>query len=130
MEDVAFTLSELRFPAMRRELVSALKDLSDTEAHSSYLSDDSTDGNDFDSRLAIAVHFLFDDTQLKEDPESHIGFFLVDREEAAAINKLILALDPLLGEQGSRLDSDRLLRHPRWAEIAEMSLETLDVLGH
>lgn len=129
MADMAFPLMDLKFPTMRRELIDALDVFSDVEAQGRHLSRSEDFGNGFDGRLATAIHFLFDDTNIEDNPNSHIGFFLFDEAEAKAVHKLAETLDSMLGEPGEHIDSRRLLNHREWGRVVDLSNSALALVS-
>ena len=83
----------LKYPHMREELLSHLWDLADRQR----LLLDSDKG----SLLGYAVHYLFDDTPLGEDPSRAVGWFLHDEAEARLVGTVATALDRVFEEHGT-----------------------------
>lgn len=99
----------LKYPGMRQELMGYLRDLSDHEYQRKNWS--RTDSLDH------AVHFLFDDTPLADDPERTIGFFLHDASEVAAVSAVIAALDAMFAKHGTELQDAEYIALADWNAV-------------
>lgn len=85
----------LKSPYRREELIQHLEALSDIEYQRRSWVENRTDA------FSFAIHFFLDDTALVDDPKAHIGYFLVDETEARAVQKVALAIDYILEEEGT-----------------------------
>ncbi len=100
----------LKYPNMREELVGHLRDLADRRRLVAV--------TDRGSLLDFAIHFLFDDTPLGEDPRRVVGWFLFDEREAQAIEYVCAALNQVLEHYGTEQTDHFYIDCPEW-EAAE-----------
>src|SRR5690349_10212215 len=105
---------DISLPAKRAELLQLLAELSDKDAQNRlWISHE-----DFPNSSGIdeVFHFLFDDTDLGQDPHSEIGRILRNRSEADLLQELSLALDTMLDRLGDQR-SEVYMSDPEWASI-------------
>ena len=69
--------------------------------------------------LDYAIHFLFDDTSLADEPEKLIGYILANQKEVELIRGVTAALDKLLFELGTDKSDAEYLCSPGWNEVIE-----------
>lgn len=82
----------LQYPSLREQLLDTLKCLSDYEYQQrTWVRSDGS--SDLVEGLDIAVHCLYDDTVLAENPDSAIGVLLYNRSEVTAITQVINSLN-------------------------------------
>ncbi|VFS48572.1 SCO4402 family protein [Budvicia aquatica] len=122
-------INELKYPWMRDELIIYLHGLSDEKYQSkAWIEDDHPNGGH--DELDYTIHFLYDDTDLANDPLSLIGWILRDTIEANAIAALIDKLNILFEMYGTDLSDKEYLAKTEWkdvvkaAKLAEMALRT------
>jgi hypothetical protein len=120
-------LSELRYPEMRRELVSYIKSLADKQYQQGVWLNGDLHPDIVHDELDYAIHFLYDDTILAKDPYALIGWILLSKEEAEAITRLIENLDLLFDKYGTELEDRDYLRKNEWLDVlqAAKSAETI-----
>lgn len=111
-----FILEELKYPNMREELIGYVIGLSDTEYQYAAWVKHSRPDVGYDE-LDYAIHFLYDDTDLANDPNSMIGIILTDKEESAAIANLITALDLVFDKHGTTLKDEEYLSKDEWKNV-------------
>lgn len=115
-------VESLRYPNMRDILKGYLSDLSNLELQKSKWV--ATDGD-----LDYAIHFLFDDTKLSDEPTKCIGWFLWDEREANAVFNVTVALDKLLNLYGVDLKDGDYISKPEWGEVVVAARKAIEVLG-
>ncbi len=74
----------------------------------------------------LVIHFLFDDTQLAEDPESTIGWYLRNKQEALAIKKVTDRIDKILDDNDDLTDEEYIAL-PEWEGVVKAAQEALEV---
>ncbi len=120
-------VNEVQFPSMRDEVVEAVEALADTEYQwSAWVRHELPVGGYDDFNLAI--HILFDDTTVAEDPDRTIGVFLRSQEEADAMRKLGRQIRGLFDELGTELSDEEYLRSPGWPAVVAAAKEAREVL--
>lgn len=117
----------IRYPDMRNELVEYLRCLSDLDYQrrnwvGGEVSEDAPDCLDY------SVHFLFDDTNLVEDPKSCVGWILRNEAEARCLESLGQALNLLFHKYGTQLSDETYISLPEWRVVLSASKKALAVL--
>lgn len=69
--------------------------------------------------LDEAVHFLFDDTTLSDDPDRALGLFLLDNEEVESVYRVVSALDQVLLIYGTERSDAFYLQQPEWKAVTQ-----------
>jgi hypothetical protein len=104
---------EIKFPDIRLNVVAFTESLADEDYQKRvWVNGERPPSRDcFDD----VVHWLFDDTDLADDPEGCIGWYLFDHAEADAARAVVAALDVVLDEPGppGRPDADDV-NSPNW----------------
>lgn len=107
------TTTELKYPEMRDELISYL------EAICRLQKPRIVDHDSLEQALDIAIHFIYDDTALGDDPASTIGWFLKNETEAELSRKLVSSIDSFLEIHGiDSTDFDRFTTR-EWDEFIQ-----------
>lgn len=118
---------KIKYPAMRRELVSTLESLSDVDYQKkvwgNYLNDGRYD--DFD----LSIHFIYDDTKLSDDPNLTVGLFLYSEEEAKTMREVVSSLDALFDQYGLKLSDQEYICKPEWSRVLTSSKNALKMIG-
>jgi hypothetical protein len=117
-------LSELKFPAMRDELISYLQGLSSAEyQYNAWVAraDPVLAYDEFN----YVVHFLYDDTDLATDADSWVGLIFRGESEALAISEVVRSLDVIFEKYGTALSDAEYLTKPEWAYVIESSKHAL-----
>lgn len=110
---------KLKFPEQRQELRETLQALSDRKYQDSvWIEGEYPDGVVYDC-LDYAIHFLFDDTALADNPEKLIGYILIDRKEVELIQGVTKALDKLFFNLGTDKSDIEYLSSPLWNDVIE-----------
>lgn len=112
--------SQLRFQSRRSELLFTLDDIINLESEAGATQND--------REIDFIVHFLFDDTDLAEDPASEVGNTLFDDDEAEAVKSVTSLLDLMISEIGDKADKD-FLAHHSWDTLIDRAKKALDMLS-
>jgi hypothetical protein len=83
---------------------------------------------DYAGNFDLAVHILYDDTTVLEDPAGSIGDLLRDQAEAEAMAALGRALDAIFEDLGTTLSDAEYVSAPQWAAVVSAARAALDVL--
>jgi hypothetical protein len=119
-------LNPVRYPAMRAELIGAIRALSDPIYQEQVWVQRNYPHPDFFDDLDTNIHILFDDTQVLPDPETALGTVLYPGE-TSALRGLAEALDPLIEELGEAPD-EIYLNNEAWPNVVEQAQQALQVL--
>lgn len=105
------------YPDMRKQLVDTARVLADPEYQQRvWIGRQMPEGIDDDS-LDYAVHFIYDDTCLADDPREAIGSYVRDENEALAIERLARALDALFDVHGTDLADVQYVATAEWRAV-------------
>ena len=121
-------MSTIRSPEQRRELLANLHALSDPVYQQRVWVEGQTWGLVKHDEFDYAVHFLFDDSTLKDDPHGNIGWMLIDATEAQLVTAVIDAVDAILVKYGNRLKDSQYIALPEWAGVVEAAKAALSVM--
>jgi hypothetical protein len=119
-------MSNVEFPAMRDEVISALQSLADPEYQRTRWGV-SVPGDSYYDDLTLNVHILYDDTKVLPDPESTVGTVIVD-SDVAGLAALENALRPLLDEFGDSPDVT-YVSDPRWSDVVAAARNALEAMN-
>lgn len=119
----------VRFPAMRDEVVSALRALADRDYQERVWIRRELPSPGFYDELDIEVHVLFDDIDVCVEPERWVGYVLESADEVEPLRRLGNALGALIDDLGDAPDSD-YLADPRWPGVVEAAAAALVDLGY
>jgi hypothetical protein len=100
-------MSNIKFPEMREELVGHLRELSDIDYQRRVWVGGISEGSIQHDEFDYAVHFLFDDTHLADDPISTVGWILRSPDEADLIKALVEAIEVIFKKYGTHLSDAR-----------------------
>lgn len=121
-------MSDIKYPEMRKELVSHLRALADPDYQQRVWvgggRDDDVQHDEFD----YAVHFLYDDTRLAGDPRSMIGWILRDLDEATQIEVLVGVLEGVFQKHGTALSDAQYIALPEWPSVLGAARDALAVI--
>lgn len=76
------------------------------------------------------LHFFLDDTDLLDDAEGCVGWYLYSLEEAALIQPIAAACDAMLEKHGRDLPDAEYYHLPEWQGIVRLCRRALEVLRH
>ena len=129
MEDVELPeLSGIRFPEMRRNVISAVRALADGEYQRRVWIERIYPNEGYYDDFTLNLNILYDDTLVLDDPVSTLGTVLRSESEVVAMVELGSAIDEALRLEGDgKVDAD-YLASPSWAAVlraASAAYETL-----
>lgn len=120
---------EVRYPALRGDVIDALEALADPEYQARVWLDGEFPGDGNYESLDMAVHALYDDAQLDGGAERAIGTVLRDEHEAQALDGVIEAMEAVFTELGGTELPDReivgALSWPRVVDTAKLALDRM-----
>jgi len=118
----------MQYPNMREELIEYLSGLSDREYQMNcWVNQKCPEGIEKDT-FDLAVHFLFDDTELAKSPEETIGIFLKDKEEAQSIKSLCDEIDRIFEKYSTELTDKEYIDCPEWNNVLNLAKTAYDAL--
>lgn len=127
MADVVRTIS--KYSTMRNELIEYLKGLADkTYQYDCWVNNKCPDNVENDE-LDYAVHFLFDDTNLSSDPESHVGDILKNGEEVQVIKMVCIQLSNIFEKYGHDLTDEEYICLDDWKLVLRASRNALNFIN-
>ncbi|MFJ1901697.1 MULTISPECIES: hypothetical protein [unclassified Streptomyces] len=115
-------------PAMRGEVISAVRDLSDRAYQQRVWIDKKLPNPNYLASLTQVINVLYDDTLVLEDPAATLGKILRSESEVSAMERLSSNLNALLEEVPESEDDRPYLMSPRWSSVvssAEAALREL-----
>jgi hypothetical protein len=119
------TMSQIEFPWLRFQLIENLKALSDPDyQRREWIKYAPEDNAEFDE-MDYVVHFLYDDTELAENPHDAIGSILYNKNEAEALEKLSTSLDVIFAKYGTDLDGPDYIKLPEWIGVVNCAKSAL-----
>jgi hypothetical protein len=118
--ETEYTMTTVRFPEMRLDVVSAIEFLSDPERQK--LSGKIEEGVYY-ADLTLYVNILYDDCQVLPDPSLRVGSILYP-SEGEVLRTVHEVLNPLLDDLGNKPDSD-YFADPQWSSVVVAARETL-----
>ena len=131
LDQLVFAVSDVEFPAMRREVLTSLAALSDPEYQQKvWVQREYPRLNYFDD-LTQNVHVLYDDCQVLPEPDGRLWSVLLPGDEVARLRALDKALGPLIDELGDAPDAV-YLADPRWGAVmsaAALALASMVIAG-
>ncbi len=125
---VEHTMIEIEFPWLRFQLIENLKSLSNIEYQDrDWIKRSHQDNAAFDE-MDYIIHFLYDDTELAENPQDYIGKILQNNNEVESLKKLTASLDVIFSKYGFNLDGPDYIRLPEWAQVVESAKTALGMI--
>jgi len=120
--------SEIKYPGMRAELIEYLQALSDAKYQRIAWVEHSLGGGKYDE-LDLAIHFIYDDTNLSNNPDFDIGTILVNKNESDSIKQLVKEMDVLFERYGLTLSDEEYIGKPEWENVILKAKEACLVFG-
>lgn len=118
----------VQYPKMREELLETLRSLSDREyQHKAWLESDYPPGIEYDS-FDEAVHFLYDDTVLAENPDAAIGVIIENEKEARSIAAVCQAIDLVFEVLGTESSDEDYINSSEWTSVVEAASKALQAM--
>lgn len=116
--------NKLSLPYKRLDLLATLEFLSNHEYQKDIYLHGKKSQIAYDE-LDLAIHFLYDDTQLSNNPYFHIGQFLKNECEAKALECLIGSIEKIFEKYGTTLDNREYIVLPEWSNVVSNALHAL-----
>lgn len=118
----------VQYPKMREELLETLRSLSDREyQHKAWLESDYPPAIEYDS-FDEAVHFLYDDTVLAENPDAAIGVIIENEKEARLMSAVCQAIDLVLEVLGTEASDEDYINSSGWISVVEAASKALQAM--
>ena len=118
----------VKYPKMREELLETLRSLADREyQHKAWVENDYPPGIQCDS-FDEAVHFLYDDTVLAENPDAAIGVIIENEKEARLISAVCQAIDLVFEALGTGVSDEEYIKSSEWTGVVEAALIALQAM--
>lgn len=112
-------MSDLEFPFMRDEVISALESLSDRGYQQRVWIERIMPTPMYHDDLDLTIHALFDDTEVCLNPEEWVGSVLYP-SEVQVMQQLGQHFGAVIDDLGNVADAD-YLADPRWAEVVRLA---------
>lgn len=128
MVDVGQTMSKIESPEQRHALLGNLYALSDPIYQQRVWIEGQKWGTVQHDEFDYAVHFFFDDSTLRNDPDGNIGWMLLDATEARLVTAVIDAIEAILQKYGTRLKDSEYITLPEWISVVEAARGALSVM--
>lgn len=125
--DLVLTMSDVEYPAMRREVMRALAAFSDRDYQERVWVQRNYPEPNFYDDLTQNVHILYDDSQVLPDPESRLRWVLLDGDELDRLRALDSVLGPMIDELGEAPDA-AYLRDSRWPSVVSTASRALSAM--
>jgi|EndMetStandDraft_4_1072995.scaffolds.fasta_scaffold28477_6 hypothetical protein len=122
-------MNKVKYPEMRKELRSHLQALSDPEYQRRVWVAKGKEGSIQHDELDYAIHFLYDDTQLADDPRSMIGWILYDASEAELMERLVRVIEGIFEQHGTALSDAQYIGLAEWGAVVDAAKEALVAIG-
>lgn len=105
-----------------------LKDLSDIEyQYKIWVKFDVPEGTE--DGFDFSIHFLYDDTELAENPKNEISWILKNTHEAKAISNLTQQIDYIFNIYGKELSDKEYIEKPEWQGVIKAAQDALQVFN-
>ena len=118
----------VKYPKMREELLETLRSLADRDYQDQvWVKRDYPLGIKYDS-FDEAVHFLYDDTVLAENPDSAIGVIIEDEKEARLMEAVCQAIDLVFEALGTEASDEEYIKCYEWTSVVEAALRALQAM--
>ncbi|MCY7386013.1 MAG: hypothetical protein LH628_26305 [Microcoleus sp. CAN_BIN18] len=118
----------VQYPKMREELLETLRSLSDREyQHKAWLESDYPPAIEYDS-FDEAVHFLYDDTVLAENPDAAIGVIIENEKEARLMSAVCQAIDLVFDVLGTEASDEDYINSSGWISVVEAASKALQAM--
>ena len=119
---------KIKFIEQRSTLMGTLYGLSSETFQNVFWVEHNYDTNKYCYSFDEDIHFLFDDTELANDPYSCIGLILIDKKEAEVIENLTEQIDKILSLYGTNLLDEEYVSLPEWVNVLKYAKEAFDIL--
>ncbi len=117
MDELVYAMTDVEYPAMRREVLGALASLADVDyQRRAWIQHKPPPPTRLDN-LDLNVNILFDDCAVLPNPEERVGTVLRSGDEVPALRSLGVLLGGLIDQLGNVPDSV-YLESDSWPEVA------------
>ncbi|MGV9296830.1 SCO4402 family protein [Amycolatopsis sp. NPDC003676] len=120
-------MSGIRFPGIRAQIVSAVVSLSDRDYQERVWIRRELPHPDYYDEFDLAVHSLFDDSQILPAPAPGCVGELIYADEEFPLARLGEVLGPLVDELGDVPDAD-YLNSPQWPEVIRRAKAVREIM--
>ena len=118
----------VKYPKMREELLETLRSLADREyQHKAWVENDYPSGIEYES-FDEAVHFLYDDTVLAENPDAAIGVIIEDEKEARLMSAVCQAIELVFEALGTGVSDEEYIKSSEWTSVVEAASRALQAM--
>jgi hypothetical protein len=118
----------VKYPKMREELLETLRNLADRDYQDQvWVKRDYPLGIKYDC-FDEAVHFLYDDTVLAENPDVAIGVIIENEKEARLISAVCQAIDLVLEVLGTEASDEEYIKSSEWTRVVEAASKALQAM--
>jgi len=119
---------KMKYPEMRHELIDYLSSLSDKDYQEAVWVRGEARSGVVHDELDYAIHFIYDDTCLGQNPSEAIGWFLKSEDEAKSIRSLVFALDLIFSKYGLYLSDKEYIAKPEWSDVVRAADDSKSLL--
>lgn len=113
---------------MRDELLETLRSLADREYQQKAWVDHNYPSDILYDSFDEAVHFLYDDTVLAENPDAAIGVIIEDEKEARSIEAVCTAIEQVFDVLGKDVSDEKYIRSSEWEGVVKAASLALQVI--
>jgi len=118
----------LKYPEMRMELLGYLRKLKDLKYQmKAWVNHDFPADVQYD-HLDLAIHFIFDDTDLGSDARMAIGEILLDEQEAGLMRQLVDAINAVFEAYGTDMPNSFYMQVGEWTRVVAYAERAFDCL--
>ncbi|MEZ2303003.1 MAG: hypothetical protein ACBR13_14675 [Microcoleus sp.] len=118
----------VKYPKMREELLETLRNLADRDYQDQvWVKRDYPLGIKYDC-FDEAVHFLYDDTVLAENPDAAIGVIIENEKEARFMEAVCQAIDLVFDVLGTEASDEDYIKSSEWTGVVEAASQALQVM--
>ena len=119
----------MKNPEMRNELLDYLFSLSDFNYQKNCWVKGNCPPNIQHDEFDYSVHFLFDDTDLANNPDGLIGYILNDANEALLIKSVCEKITAIFNKYGTDLSDEQYINLSEWEEVIRSAKSAYDTLS-
>lgn len=119
----------VRYPEMRAQIIESIQALADPTYQQRVWVDRIYPHPGFYDDLTHNVNVLYDDTEVASDPYSQVGVTLESQEEAAAIEAIAHAFDPILDSMDPKTVDAEIMAMPTWDDVVRAARNALPIFS-
>jgi hypothetical protein len=114
---------------MRDELIEYIRSLADRDYQESAWAKKVPIRDGVYDCMDYAIHFIYDDTCLAENPSKALGWFIKNEEELDAIKRLVSSLDFIFEKYGTKLKDESYIKLKEWNAVIENAKVLKDIFA-